>query len=360
MALAELAGEGRTGSWWQAARQLGGAVSLFQAPIEQLLAAGLNDRGARAVAGYANWRRLDELRRRCRSLGIDLHAISDPQYPALLREIGDPPLVLYARGDVSVCNGATVAVVGTRRPTRYGLRMASRLGRELSAAGVVVVSGLARGIDAAVHQAAVGEGCGVAVLAGGLDRVSPRSNRRLAARLLDRGALLSEHPPGTPPLPARFPVRNRIITGLCKVTVVVEAATRSGSLVSARHALDQGRELLAVPGNLDSPMSRGTNELIRDGCAPVLEIADVLSACGVCACSSGQGEAGVAAVRLTGEAKQVAARLDREGVPIDVVVESTGIAGGRVLELLTELELDGIAERLPGGMFALKDGVRLG
>jgi len=361
MALARLAGEGRTGPWWQATRQLGGAVSLFQASIEQLLAAGLNERGARAVAGYADWRRLHECQRRCRSLGIDLYAISDPQYPDLLREIADPPLVLYARGDVSVCNGTTtVAVVGTRRPTRYGLRVAARLGRELSAAGLVVVSGLARGIDAAVHQAVVGEGCGVAVLAGGLDRVSPRSNRRLAARLLDRGALLSEHAPGTPPLPGRFPVRNRIITGLSKGTVVVEAAERSGSLVSARHALDQGREVLAVPGNVDSPMSQGTNGLIRDGCAPMLEITDVLAACGVCARSSGQGAAAVATVQLDGEVEQVASRLDREGVPIDLVVEATGIAGGRVLELLTELELDGIIERLPGGMFALKDGVRLG
>ncbi|RMF18629.1 MAG: DNA-protecting protein DprA [Deltaproteobacteria bacterium] len=360
MALAHLAGEGRGGPWWRAAKELGGAPALLAAGEERLRAAGLSERGARSLARFSDWRRIEAQRDRCRRLGISIFPISHPQYPRLLREIADPPLVLYARGDLSVCRATVVAVVGTRRPTRYGLRTASLLGRELSAAGVVVASGLARGIDAAVHHALVPGGRGVAVLAGGLDRVSPRSNRRLAARLLEGGALLSEHPPGTAPLPGRFPVRNRIITGLAAATVVVEAAERSGSLVSARHAVEQGREVLAVPGNIDSPASQGTNRLIRDGCAPMLEIADVLAACNIPACAQTAAPAAATTVHATGEAARVAAELDREGRSVDALIEATGISGGRMLELLTELEIGGVAERLPGGLFALKDGVRLG
>ena len=278
MALARIAGEGRGGRWWRLARGLGAARAVLAADEGALRAAGLNDAGVAALRGFSGWEDLLRTRARCRELGIAIIAIDDRRYPQLLREIDDPPLLLYCLGQLPAADTPAVAVVGSRRASRYGLRVAGQLGRQLAKRGITVVSGLASGVDAAVHRGALESGAGIAVLAGGLDRVTPRSNRALARSLQQRGALISEHPPGTPPLPARFPVRNRIITGTARATVVVEAAERSGSLVSARLAAEQGREVLAVPGNLDSPTSRGTNRLIRDGCAPLLVLEDLLTA----------------------------------------------------------------------------------
>ncbi|HYM50142.1 MAG TPA: DNA-processing protein DprA [Candidatus Limnocylindrales bacterium] len=202
-----------------------------------------------------------------------------PGYPELLAEIPDPPDRLYLRGVMPA--GVMIAIVGSRRATPYGLRVAQTLARDFVRAGAVVVSGLARGIDAAAHEGAIeGGGKTVAVLATGLDPVYPPEHTALADRVARHGALLSEVPDGTVPLPGRFPIRNRIISGLSRGLVIVEAAARSGALITARMALEQGREVFAVPGSIENPMTAGTHALIQDGAALVQSAEDVLRVMG--------------------------------------------------------------------------------
>lgn len=201
--------------------------------------------------------------------------LGDDRYPADLREIHGPPAQLYVQGRLP--DRPMIAIVGSRRATSYGLRVAHRLAEDLSHRGVVVVSGLARGIDAAAHRGAL---CGptptVAVMATGLDRVYPPEHTDLADQIARAGALVSEAPPGTPPVPSRFPVRNRIISGLSKGVVVVEAAIRSGALITARMAADEGRDVFAVPGSVENPLTEGTHALLRDGAILVRDVEDIV------------------------------------------------------------------------------------
>ena len=220
-----------------------------------------------------------------------------------------------------------------------------------------MASGLARGIDAAAHAGAVRGGVSIAVLAGGLDRVYPARNRRLCERVVVTGCVVSESKPGTPLRPYLFPVRNRIITGMSAATVIVEAGERSGSLVSARLAAEQGREVFAVPGNIDSPTSAGANALIRDGAVPLLAPAQVLEVCGIGVAVAPEVAAGGGECssdrELDGNASTaVVAALDPSGSHLDDVAEAVGLDGARIMELLTSLELGGFVERLPGGRFA--------
>lgn len=201
--------------------------------------------------------------------------LTDPVYPALLRQIHDPPPRLFVRGQIP--DGPFIAIVGSRRATPYGCRTAHRLARELSDAGVVVVSGLARGIDAAAHRGALeGSAPTVAVMATGLDRIYPPEHAELATAIARAGAVITEAAEGTLPLPGYFPVRNRIISGLSLGVVVVEAAERSGALITARMALEQGRDVFCVPGSIENPLAVGAHRLIKDGAKLVQTVEDVL------------------------------------------------------------------------------------
>jgi DNA processing protein len=204
-------------------------------------------------------------------------------YPSLLRELHDPPDVLHFRGagDFEILAGPAVAVVGARSCSAYGAQVARGLTRDLAAAGVVVVSGLARGIDGEAHRGALEGGVTVAVLGCGIDRDYPRSNADLARRIAQRGLVVSEYGPGVEPAPWRFPARNRIVAGLCQATVVVEARERSGALITADFALELGRDVFAVPGEITSALSAGTNDLLRQGAAPLLSSDDVLESLGL-------------------------------------------------------------------------------
>ena len=204
-----------------------------------------------------------------------------PGYPPLLTELHDPPARLFLDGDAELLAGPAVAVVGARSCSSYGSHVARALGRELAAAGVVVVSGLARGIDGEAHRGALDAGATVAVLGCGIDRDYPRAHADLARRIREKGLVISEYPPRTEPAPWRFPARNRIIAGLALATVVVEARSRSGALSTADFALELGRDVFAVPGEITAALSAGTNELLRQGAAPLLSAADVLSALGL-------------------------------------------------------------------------------
>jgi DNA processing protein len=209
---------------------------------------------------------------------------TDPGYPTLLAAIHDPPprLFLCGAGDVELLSRPAVAVVGARACSAYGAQVARSLGRELASAGIVVVSGLARGIDGAAHRGTLeGGGPTIAVLGCGIDRDYPAAHAELAARIRDEGLIVSEYEPGVEPAPWRFPARNRIIAGLCSATVVVEARERSGALITADFALEEGREVLAVPGEITSALSAGTNALLRLGATPLTRTADVLEVFGL-------------------------------------------------------------------------------
>lgn len=261
-------------------------------------------------------------------------------YPELLAAIHDPPKRLYLRGDGSprLLSCPAVTIVGTRSCSPYGAQVARRLGRELAAAGAVVVSGLARGIDAEAHRGALeGEGATVAVLGCGIDRDYPRAHSALAQRIAASGLLVSEYEPGTEPAPWRFPARNRIIAGLAKVTIIVEARARSGALITADFALEEGREVFAVPGEITSALSRGTNELLRLGAAPLVEPEDVIDALGLEKVAASRG------ARLSEQAGRVRELLADRSASVDELVERSGLAADAVAVALVELELAGEA-----------------
>jgi len=290
--------------------------------------------------------------------GIGIVTAGDPGYPAALLPPGDRPLVLWYRGDLAALTAPAVAVVGSRAATAAGLEIAAQLGRDLAAAGITVVSGLARGVDSAAHRGALSTSTGrtAAVLGSGVDVPYPREHGALIDRIATAGIVLSEYPPGTRPEPFRFPERNRIISGLSRAVVIVEAAERSGSLITARAALDQGREVLVVPGNVLSGRNRGGHALIRDGAGIVEHADDVLDALGL----GRHGQAplgdrwsgGTKPCVTGGSGDSLLARMD-PGVSydLDALAEGSGLAPARLLTRLLDLELAGAIGRVGGGRF---------
>jgi DNA processing protein len=258
------------------------------------------------------------------------------ELPPLLRAIHDPPKRLYLRGagEVELLSRPAVAVVGARACSPYGVQVARMLGRELAAAGVVVVSGLARGIDGAAHRGALeGGGRTAAVLGCGIDRDYPAAHAGLASEIAERSLLVSEYEAGIEPAPWRFPARNRIIAGLCAATVVVEARERSGALITADFALEEGREVFAVPGEITSTLSVGTNALLRLGATPLTSTADVLETVGIALPERARPQIGSAAASL----------LDRLPAAVDELVRASGLSAGEVAAALAELEITQLA-----------------
>ncbi len=269
-------------------------------------------------------------------------------YPPLLAAIHDPPAVLWLRGDAdaTLMQAPAAAIVGARACSSYGRAVARLLGRELAAAGVVVVSGMARGVDSEAHRGALETGGRtMAVLGCGIDRDYPAAHRELAQRIVANGGLIvSEYEPGVEPAPWRFPARNRIIAGLCAVTVVVEARERSGALITADFALEDGREVMAVPGEITSALSAGANALLRLGATPVTGAGDVLEALGIEPAPQPEPAA------LTPAAAAVTARLADAPATADELVRSTGLGAAEVAAALVELELSGAATS-DGGLY---------
>lgn len=269
-------------------------------------------------------------------------------YPDLLTHLPDPPIVLWTAGIAATLALPAVALVGSRRATPAGLACANRLGRELARAGLVVVSGMARGIDAAAHRGALESGGRtVAVLGCGLDVVYPREHRDLADSIRSTGCLVSEFPPGTPPLPRHFPLRNRLISGVSLGVVVVEAAERSGSLITARMALEQGRDVMAVPGGVVSGCHRGCHALIKDGAHLVETAADVLTVL--------KWQTAAAALPTGPSAAVIGGMLPGEAVGLDELVERMSRPAAAVLAELGQLEVAGQVARMPGGLFVRLD-----
>lgn len=323
----------------------------WQASAGELAAAGLDDATARALDEHrtatdvgAAWERLVEL-------GIQVVTIADERYPKLLREIFDPPAVLFYRGDIAGLALPCLAVVGTRQASSYGLRACEELTRPLAAAGLTIVSGLAYGIDAAAHQTTLAaHGKTIAVLANGLDTVYPTSHQRLADAIRQAGGgLLSEFPPGVPALKQNFVQRNRIIAGLARATLVIEGPPESGALITARYALEANREVLAVPGNIWAPQAAGVNELIKSGAHLVTSANDVLAVLGL------EPAASVPATPPSESDAALLAYLSHEPTHIDDVARTTGLPVAHLLAQLMALELAGHVKEVGGKCF-----VRLG
>lgn len=270
---------------------------------------------------------------------------SDPGYPEQLTRIADPPEGLWVRG--TLVSGLGVAIVGTRRATRYGLGMARSMGAAVAAAGWSVVSGLARGVDGAAHRGCLDAGgVGVAVLGSGIDIWYPPEHRRLGESLVDAGgAVVSEYPPGTRPEPWRFPARNRIISGLSAVVVVCEAAEKGGALITARLAAEQGREVFAVPGDVSRPTSVGTNLLIRDGALPVLGPDDLMEALSLVLGPPPRSREDAA------EATDLGLEIPADGVSVEMVIEANGGAASDVLARMGRLEAEGRISIRDGDVF---------
>lgn len=250
----------------------------WQASRVQLQSAGLDERTVNSICHERLQLNPAEMPAQCEKRGLQVRIITDPDYPIRLKETPYPPPVLYVRGKILETDARAVAVVGTRRPTIYGKEVTRLFAGELAARGITIISGLARGIDAEAHQAALeAGGRTIAVLGNGADIIYPPEHDRLAGRILEMGALVSDYPPGTPPDAANFPPRNRLIAGLSLATVVVEAGEESGAILTAKYAADYGRDVFAVPGSVFNVMSRGCNRLISDGAHPALSPDEILS-----------------------------------------------------------------------------------
>ncbi|MDP9361843.1 MAG: DNA-processing protein DprA [Acidobacteriota bacterium] len=293
------------------------------------------------------WRN-DELRKQVDALRDSAVTLADDDYPLLLRQLVDPPLALFYRGNLALAQTPSVAMVGSRRASAYALSVAAHLARELVSAGVAVVSGLARGVDAASHQATLdASGDTIAVLGTGIDIVYPRSHRRLFQNIAERGLILTEFPPGTPPFRYNFPVRNRIISGITLGTVIIEATGRSGSLITARTAAEQNREVFAVPGPIFSPGSEGTHRLIQYGAKLVHETNDILDEL--------PGKLRVPATAPALPDSPLREVLDvfrrEQGTHIDAVAETLGRSVAALSEPVLQLELGGWLKALPGGRY---------
>lgn len=280
----------------------------------------------------------------------------DVDYPAILREIYDPPALLFVRGDIALENDIAIAVVGTRNPSRYGIEMTESITRDLAAAGVTLVSGLARGIDTACHATALKErGRTIGVLGCGIDVAYPRENRSLIEEIAASGAVITEFRPGTPPLATNFFRRNRIVSGLAKGVVVVEAAHRSGSLITASHAVEQNREVFAVPGNVMNVRSRGPHKLIREGATLVESAEDILREISPSVERKPVQPTLFQSLEHSGgldpDSLKVLEQLDPDPVPIDDLCQALGMDVGRLSAILLELELKGLVKQRPGKMF---------
>ena len=329
-------------------RYFGDVGSAWQASPDKLRAAGLGPKVVERLVEIRRSVELDKLCDRIAAQGIQVLTWEDDNYPPHLKEIEQPPPVLYVRGEVLAEDHFAVAIVGTRKVTPYGRQITEELSAFLAGNGLTVVSGLARGVDAVAHSAALkAGGRTMAVLGSGVDRIYPPENLALAEQIMARGAIISDYPVGTPPESSNFPPRNRIISGLSMAVVVVEAGETSGALITAEFAAGQGREIFAVPGSILAPQSKGTNKLIQQGALPLLSPQDIMQALNL----TRVGEQKAARKILPGDAveAQVLDLLNNEPVHVDEIRNLTGLPIEKVSATLVIMELKGMVRQV-GGM----------
>jgi len=349
--------------------------AIFRASRTELETAGVSGAVAQSIASGITFEDAAGQHEKMAQAGAVLITFGDPRYPQLLREIFDPPIILFARGRVELLESLAVAVVGTRRPTPYGLAVAERLSGDLAHAGLTIVSGMARGIDTASHKGALaGGGDTVAVLGCGVDIVYPAENRKLAAEIAVKGLVISEFPMGATAFPQNFPIRNRIISGISLGVLVVEGAQYSGSAITAKLAMDQGREVFAVPGNITNKLAWGPNLLIKQGAKLVQDWNDVVSELPAESRrhlidrgrqrilgeggASGAGDAASVTGDAVSELGDVARRL-LASLQVDIAVHLDDLlekvedtSPSELIAALFELEMLGLVKQLPGKNFA--------
>lgn len=335
----------------------GSARSVLDASQDELRnGAGLSEKLSSELRSFPWQERADEELAKADAAGVAIVTADDPDYPGQLLETPDHPLFLYIKGSLLPEDGSAVAMVGTRTPTHYGLTVTHRMAYELASNRFTVVSGMARGIDTQAHKGALAaKGRTIAVLGCGIDTAYPRENKGLMEEISRRGAVVTENPFGTKPESGYFPARNRIISGLAAGTVIIEAAEDSGSLITADYALKQGRKLFAVPGNISSPVSRGTNSLIRQGALLVGTAGDVLQGLALHTGSTTAAALCVQLPPLTPEEASVFKTVADEPKHIDAIMAESSSAPGRLSGVLITLELKGLVKQLPGKYFVRED-----
>lgn len=333
----------------------GDPANVFTASLKDLVAVeGLRVETAKRIVARAWEGDPDHELRGLKKIGVRLINILDPSYPKDLREIHDPPPLLYLKGNDIPSNHTMVGVIGSRNPSHYGLKITDEICQGLAIREIAVVSGMAKGIDSAAHWGCLrGRGFTVAVLGSGIDIIYPESNRGLFEHIVERGSVITEFPLGTPPEPRNFPIRNRIISGLSKGVVVVEASKRSGSLITASLALEQGREVLAVPGSIESFKSTGTHLLIKQGARLVENADDILEELGLNYSYASQvtTKKKIALPHLDEDERKVYDILGNYPVHIDQIVRKSEMDAAWGASILTRLELKGVIKQLPGKMF---------
>jgi len=352
-----LAGGVGAAAYRRLVEHFGSAEAAASAPAAELQSVkGIGPAKAAALRSAVQSGAVDEEIERAAAHGIDIVTQGDRRYPAALMHIADPPLVLYVKGNLLPEDAIALAFVGSRRATMYGLRAASRLAGQAARAGFTIVSGLARGIDQAAHKGALEVGGRtIGVVGSGLLDLYPSGSQELVDRIAGSGAVLSEFPLEFPAAKGNFPRRNRIISGLSLGVVVVEAARHSGSLITARHAAEQGREVFAVPGQIGSPSSVGTNKLIQDGAKLVLDLSDITDELGVLDTPvdlPGVGEVSdLREVSLNDVERTVYEAVDSQGASVEDIIGKTGLGAATVSSTLLILEMKRLVRQLSGKRF---------
>jgi DNA processing protein len=326
----------------------GDPQTAWHAPEDALRSTGLSQKIVDNLLSLRSQVDLEQIWDSIQAKGIQVLTWEDSEYPSRLKEIDQPPPVLYVRGRIQVEDEWAVAVVGTRRITNYGRQMTEELAACLAQNGVTVVSGLARGVDAVAHQAALNAGGRtLAVLGSGVDRIYPPEHRRMAESIIQQGAVISDYPPGSPPEASNFPPRNRIISGLSMAVIVIEAGETSGALITASFAAEQGRDVYAIPGNVRAPQSIGTNRLIQKGAFPLLEVKDLLENLNLTQVAEYKAARTVLPADPT-EA-QLYEIIGLEPLHVDEIGEKSGMPIDRVSSTLALMELKGMVRHV-GGM----------
>lgn len=329
---------------------------IFQAPLKELCSIdGIDTKTAKNIRNFADFAAGKQQLERAVRAGVEIIHFWDENYPEHLKKIYDPPALLFVKGDLRREDKYSLGMVGTRLPSSYGKLVAEKLATELAQLGLVVVSGLARGIDTVSHWAALRAGSRtLAVMGSGLDRIYPAENEKLADKIVQQGALISEFPMGTEPDAMNFPRRNRIISGITLGTIVVEAGIKSGALLTANYALEQNREVFAVPGNINSPKSAGTNQLIKNGAKLVTSVSDILNELEpqLKRFLAGERETKSSDLdQLTDLEKQIINCLSHEPIHIDKLSGMIQKTTAETLSLLLPLEFKDLVKQLPGKLF---------
>lgn len=326
---------------------------LLARPSDLKTVEGIGPELAEKIASWETSTDVEKERKWAEELGLTIITQADDAYPPSLAEIYDPPLVLYVKGKIPETWPRGVAVVGSRETSHYGLETAKKLSYQIAYAGVPVISGLARGIDTSAHMGALAaKGPTWAVLGCGLDQMYPPENDALAAKIVESGGcVISELPLGTSPDKRTFPMRNRIVSGLSFGCLVIEAGRQSGALITARQALDQGRQVFAVPGRIDNPLAQGCHQLIKDGAKLVEGVEDILAELEFLIPMKEVATPRPLPANLSGDEEKVYAAIELDETPIDAITQRTGLTAGAVSSTLLRLEMKKLVKQLPGKLF---------